>query len=105
MSQTDLFALTGVALLCIGLRGLVLRPHFLHKIIALNLSGVGSFFLFIAVARRVPGDVPDPIPHSMVLTGIVVTVAMTALAVALAKRIVSETGATSFDELDGGDDA
>jgi len=104
LTLVSLYGLAGIALLCIGFHGLILRPHFLHKVIALNLAGAGAFLTLVSFARRVPGDIPDPLPHAMVLTGIVVTVAMTALALTLAKRIVSETGASSFEELEADGD-
>lgn len=100
MSQTDLYTLAGSALFVIGLYGLMTRPHLLHKVLALNITSSGVFFVFVAIARRVPGTTPDPLPHAMVLTGIVVTVSSTAFALALAKSIYSETGAATLDESD-----
>ena len=49
-------------------------------------------------AARVAGDRPDPVPHAMVLTGIVVAVSATALALALACRIHQETGNARITE-------
>lgn len=98
ISQTDVFTLAGVALFCIGLYGMVVRPHLLHKIIAFNIMGSGVFLVIVGIARRVPGDTPDPLPHALVLTGIVVTVSATALALALVKRIFTETGAVCLDD-------
>ena len=100
MSQTDLYTLVGSALFVIGLYGLMTRPHLLHKVLALNITSSGVFFVFVAIARRVPGTTPDPLPHAMVLTGIVVTVSSTAFALALAKAIYSETGAATLDGSD-----
>lgn len=102
ISQTDLYALGGALLFCIGLYGLAVRPHLLHKVLALNIMSSGVFFVIVAIARRVPGDTPDPLPHAMVLTGIVVTVSATAFALALVKRIFTDTGMVTLD--DPGDD-
>ncbi len=98
LSQTDIYALAGALLFCIGLYGLMIRPHLLHKVLALNIMSTGIFFVIVAVARRVPGQTPDPLPHAMVLTGIVVTVSATAFALALLKRIFTETGAVCLDD-------
>ncbi len=98
ISQTDLYGVGGALLFCIGLYGLATRPHLLHKVLALNIMSSGVFLVIVAIARRVPGDVPDPLPHSMVLTGIVVTVSATAFALALVKRIHTETGSVTLDE-------
>lgn len=98
ISQTDLYALGGALLFCIGLYGLAVRPHLLHKVLALNIMSSGVFFVIVAIARRVPGDTPDPLPHAMVLTGIVVTVSATAFALALVKRIFTDTGMVTLDD-------
>lgn len=98
ISQTDLFSLGGAVLFCIGVYGLAVRPHLLHKVLALNIMSSGVFLVIVAIARRVPGDIPDPLPHAMVLTGIVVTVSSTAFALALIKRIFTETGAVTLDD-------
>jgi multicomponent Na+:H+ antiporter subunit C len=102
LSQTDLYSLGGALLFCIGLYGLAVRPYLLHKVMALNIMSSGVFLVIVAIARRVPGDTPDPLPHAMVLTGIVVTVSSTAFALALVKRIFTETGFVTIDE--SGDD-
>lgn len=103
MSQTDLYGMAGALLFCIGLYGLATRPHLLHKVIALNIVSSGVFLVIVAIARRVPGPVPDPLPHAMVLTGIVVTVSSTAFALALVKRIFTETGLTELQDRPVGD--
>lgn len=97
MSQTDLYALAGAALFVLGFYGLITRPHLIHKVLALNIMSAGVFLIFVGIARRVYAPDPDPLPHAMVLTGIVVTVSSTAYALALAKRIYSETGAAVLD--------
>lgn len=104
MSQTDMYALAGALLFSIGLYGLVVRPHLLHKILALNIMSSGAFLVIVGIARRVPGPVPDPLPHAMVLTGIVVTVSSTAFALALVKRIHTETGAVCLEDAESCDE-
>jgi multicomponent Na+:H+ antiporter subunit C len=91
------YGLAGAALFAIGLYGLVLRRHLLRKIVALNVASNGVFLVLVALAHRTA--TPDPVPHAMVLTGIVVAVSATAFGLALAVRIREATGAT---ELDGG---
>ena len=48
--------------------------------------------MLIASAYRAPHGLPDPVPHAMVLTGIVVAVSMTALALVLAGRLLTAGG-------------
>lgn len=87
-----LYGVTGVALFCIGLFGTVTRVHLLRKIIALNMMAGGIFLFLISVAHRNMEEIPDPVPHAMVLTGIVVALAVTAFSIALARRIFAATG-------------
>jgi multicomponent Na+:H+ antiporter subunit C len=49
--------------------------------------GTGIFLFLVAAAARNGLENPDPVPHAMVLTGIVVAVSATALGLALAGRI------------------
>jgi multicomponent Na+:H+ antiporter subunit C len=93
MSAT-LFALAGSALVALGLYGLVTHPEPLRKILAFNLLGGGVFLLFGVVARRgaAAGLSADPVPQAIVITGIVVAFAATALAVALLVRLFRESG-------------
>lgn len=100
MSPTLLYALSGMAIFSIGLYGVLVLPHLMRKILALNLMGSGVFLLLIAIARRSSGAFPDPVPHAMVLTGIVVAVSATAFALALACRIQAETGHAYLPEHD-----
>lgn len=94
MSVT-LYGLCGAALVGIGLYGLILRTHPLHRLLAFNLLGSGVFLLFGAVADRAgaaDGPGGDPVPHAMIITGIVVALAATALGVGLVVRLARETG-------------
>ena len=56
--------------------------------------GGGVFLVFGIVARRgaAAGLGADPIPHALVITGLVVAFAASALAVALILRLREETG-------------
>ncbi|MGB5606129.1 MAG: NADH-quinone oxidoreductase subunit K [Gammaproteobacteria bacterium] len=85
-----MYALTGCLLVALGLRTALLHGSLLHRVLALNVMGAGVFMLLIAVAYRGPGLPPDPLPHALVLTGIVVAVSATALALALARRLHAE---------------
>jgi multicomponent Na+:H+ antiporter subunit C len=100
------FALAGAALLALGLLGLVLQAHPLRRILAFNVLGAGVFLLFGVVARRAapPGLGADPVPQALIITGMVVAFAATALAVALLLRLHAETGSVDLDgPADGAD--
>lgn len=83
------FTLLGGALVAAGFAAFVGRPHLLWRILAFNVLGSGVFLLLVMLPARTGGGV-DPVPQAMVLTGIVVTVAATALALGLAVRIASQ---------------
>lgn len=97
MDSALLYSITGVGLFAIGLLGIVLAGHILRKILALNIIGVGIFMLLIALAKQ-SESVVDPLPHAMVLTGIVIAAAGTALALNLMVRL-HEMGKTKRDKL------
>jgi multicomponent Na+:H+ antiporter subunit C len=94
MTEATLYGLCSAVLIGVGLFGLIMHPHPLRKILAFNLIGGGVFLLFGAVARRgaAAGLGGDPVPQALVITGLVVAFAATALAVALLLRLFQETG-------------
>jgi multicomponent Na+:H+ antiporter subunit C len=103
VSTSVFYALVGVAVFCLALYGILMHPHLLRKIIMLNVLGSGVFLVLLSLAYRGPDAPPDPVPHAMVLTGVVVSVSATALALALLRRLLA-TGAKptlSGEEEDG----
>jgi multicomponent Na+:H+ antiporter subunit C len=99
MTPPVLAGLVGAALIGLGLYGLIAHPHPLRKLLAFNLIGSGVFLVFGIVARRgaAAGLAFDPVPQAMVITGIVVAFAASALAVALILRLHQETGRVTLD--------
>lgn len=87
IAQDQIYGIAAVLLFCLGLHGVFTRPETLRKIIALNLMGAGVFLFFVSVAWRNAADFADPVPHAMVLTGIVVAVSATAFALGLTRRL------------------
>ena len=92
MNAATLSGLVGAGLVGFGLYSLIVNPQPLRKLLAFNLVGSGVFLVFGIIARRgAVGRLPfDPVPQAMVITGIVVAFAASALAVALMLRL-SET--------------
>lgn len=82
-----LYGLLGVALFALGVRATLAPGGFLRRVMALNIAGAGVFLGLVAAAWRGPGAAPEPVPHALVLTGIVVAVSATALALALWRRL------------------
>ena len=89
MTQPTLYGLLGAVLIGIGLYGAIMRTAPLRRLLGLNFVGSGVFLLYGVAARRgaAAGLAGDPVPQAMVITGIVVAFAATALAVALILRL------------------
>ena len=92
MSTAFLYALVGVGLFSLGLYALIVHAHLLRKILALNVMANGVFLVLVALAKRTGEAQPDAVPHAMVITGIVVAVSATALALTLMLRLAAESG-------------
>ena len=105
MSGTTLFGLGACALVGMGLYGLICQPGALRKILAFNLLGSGIFLLFGVIAKRGGGALfaagtggdGDPVPQALVITGLVVAFAATAIAVALLVRLAETSGGSTLD--------
>lgn len=90
LTTQELYVLSGVFLFTIGLWGTWLHAHYVRKIISLNVMGAGVFLILIALGYRGTELPPDPLPHALVLTGIVVAVSATALALVIIRRLEDE---------------
>jgi len=91
-----LYAISGVALFGMGIYALLAYPNLLRKVLGMNVMGAGVFMVLIASAYRGNDAPPDPVPHALVITGIVVAVCATGLALTLATRIHAITGAAQL---------
>ncbi|MFK8249869.1 NADH-quinone oxidoreductase subunit K [Ancylobacter terrae] len=89
LDTATLFGLGAAALVGLGLYGLAVYPAPLRKLLSFNVLGAGVFLLFGVAARRGAGSgfAGDPVPQAMVITGMVVAFAASALAVALILRL------------------
>jgi multicomponent Na+:H+ antiporter subunit C len=103
MNVSSIAGLTGAALVGLGLYGLITNPQLLRKVLAFDVLGSGVFLLFGIIARRGAGAgfPSDPVPQAMVITGIVVAFAASAIAVALILRLHAEIGSVEFDPSSG----
>jgi len=85
-------------LFAMGSAGMLLVAHLLRRILAFNLMGSGAFLILVGLAQR--GGTPDPVPQAMVLTGIVVAVAATAVALALLRKLHALNGRTELPRVE-----
>ncbi len=96
MPAALLYAFAGVGLAGLGLFAFMARRHLMHRLLAFNIMGSGTFLVLVGLAQRERGF--DPVPQALVLTGIVVAVAATALALVLIRRWYRLSGRTELPE-------
>lgn len=97
MNPSLIYALAGIGLFCLGLYTVIVRAHLLRKILALNVMAGGVFLILVALAGRT-ATTADPVPHAMVITGIVVAVAATALTLTLMLKLTAVTGRAELSD-------
>ncbi|MBR3494052.1 MAG: NADH-quinone oxidoreductase subunit K [Clostridia bacterium] len=112
MSLSNYEELAAIALFGIGLTLLILDRNLIKKIIGFSMSDAG-IYLYLAARGYVEGRRPpivengvtdaaayiNPIPTGLVLTGIVVSVASSAVFLALAVRLYERYRTLNLDEI------
>jgi multicomponent Na+:H+ antiporter subunit C len=99
MTALSLYAFTGAALVGLGLYGLIASRHLLRRIVAFNLLGSGLFVYLGAAAAR--GGSADPVPQALIITGIVVALSASALAVGLVVARARLSGSATLEGEEG----
>jgi len=101
MSTLFVYAIVGIGLFSIGLYALIMQKHLLRKLLAINIMGSGVFLLLVSLSMRsVTGVLTDPVPSAMVITGIVVAISATALALGLMIKIARKSAKAELCNLD-----
>lgn len=109
---TNYEEIAAVILFVIGMFNLLIQPNILKKIIGLDIMD-SAIYLFLAAKGYIEGraapivvdnitDVQsyiNPIPAGLVLTGIVVSVSVSALMLALALNLYREYHTLNLDEI------
>jgi multicomponent Na+:H+ antiporter subunit C len=101
-----------VALFCIGLYVVLAKSNLVKKLLGLNIMETAVFAFIVTsgmvddgtapiVGGEVSGPFASPLPHALILTGIVVAMSITALALALIVEIHGQCGTIEADELKG----
>jgi multicomponent Na+:H+ antiporter subunit C len=102
-----------ILLMMIGFYGIVAKDNFIKKIIGLNIFQTAIFLFFISLGAVRGGTAPivdeeiirkgyvyaNPLPHVLILTAIVVSVATTAVALSLVIRMHQEYGTIEENEI------
>ena len=102
-----------IVLMMAGFYLLLSARNLIKKVIGLNLFQTAVFVFYISTGVVEGGAVPiqaegselysNPLPHTLILTAIVVGVASTALGLSLILRIKDEYGTIEEDEVDAQD--
>lgn len=79
------YLLVAVVVAVAGTVRLLLARDLVTRLVALNVVGVGSLLVLLALAARFSPI--DPVLSALVITGLVITVAFTGLGAALIRRI------------------
>jgi multicomponent Na+:H+ antiporter subunit C len=98
-----------IILMMTGFYTVIARPNLVKKIIGLFIFQTSVFILFISMAKIEGGSAPiieegisvysNPLPHVLILTAIVVSLATTALGLALVVRIREAYGTINEDDI------
>ncbi len=100
-----------MVLFCIGLYTVIVRRNIVKKLIGLNIMETSVFFFFISlgyldggmapirVGKADPSRMVNPLPQALILTGIVVAVSVTALALSLVILLYRQYGTLDVDRL------
>nr|WP_281389086.1 NADH-quinone oxidoreductase subunit K [Spirochaeta isovalerica] len=100
--------------MAIGLWGILSRRHLIRMIIGFSILDTGIHILLVAIGYRKGGTAPildealskgealmnavDPVPSALVLTAIVIGLAVTALMLSFAVRMVQNNPTMNADE-------
>lgn len=103
MTTATVWVLAAAIIFGIGLYALIVARHLLRQIIAVNVMGSAVFVLLVVAAGPIDGSL-DPVPVALVLTGIVVAVSATGVALALLVRLAEVAGSTSLEDAGEPDD-
>ena len=99
MSQAELFLVLGAVLAVLGTARLLITEDVIRRVVGLNVASGGVLMVIIAVGFD--GEAPDPVTHALALTGIVITVSVSAFALALARRVEQDDDEAAAADDDG----
>ncbi len=104
------YYMVAILLFIIGMHTMLTHSNLIKKVIAMNIMDTSVFLLFVAIGYTYGGEAPiiregsevlyvNPLPGSLMLTGIVVAVSITAYALSLVVKIYRFYGTVDYDEI------
>ena len=107
-----------IALLLIGLYAMITKKNLIKKIIGMNIFQTAIILFYVSIGSKKGATIPiivhahgeqshaahaaeyiNPLPHVLMLTAIVVSVATLGVALALAMKVYSQYGTLEEDEI------
>ena len=98
-----------ITLMMIGFYAMIAKGNLIKKIIGMNIFQTAVFLFYISTAMVKDGTAPilwqkanlyvNPLPHVLILTAIVVSVSVTAVALALIIRIYKAYGTIEEEQI------
>ncbi|KAF0127081.1 MAG: multicomponent Na+:H+ antiporter subunit C [Elusimicrobia bacterium] len=98
-----------IILMMIGFYAIIAKGNLIKKIVGINIFQTAVFLFYISISKVKGGTAPihwdkaviydNPLPHVLILTAIVVSVSVTAVALALIIRIHKEYGSIEEDRI------
>ena len=96
-------------LMMIGLYTMIQKGNLIKKIIGMNIFQTAVFLFYISIAKVEGGTAPilwkkanlyaNPLPHVLILTAIVVSISVTAVALGLVIRIYQSYGTIEEEQI------
>ena len=108
---SNFYYIAAIIFFLIGLYILLTHPNLIKKVIGMNIIDSSIFLFFVAVGYVEGGKSPiiekteeavnyvNPLPSGLMLTGIVVSVSITAFALALIIRLYKYYGTLNVEEI------
>lgn len=85
MSAHVFFAIIGAIILTLGVARIFQARDWIIRLLALNIASAGALVVLVSLASA--GELADPVPHALALTGIVIMVAITGVGLVLARLV------------------
>jgi len=105
----NIYYFASIVLFLIGFYILLTHPNLIKKVIGLNVMDSAIFFFFVAVGFVSDGSpiveagsealTVNPVPSGLMLTGIVVSVSVTAFALAIIIKVYQHYGTINVEEI------
>ncbi len=108
---SNFYYLAAIIFFLIGLYIMLIHPNLIKKVIGMNIIDSAIFLFFVSVGYIEGGQSPivdsslpdvtyvNPLPSGLMLTGIVVSVSITAFALALIIRVYNFYGTLNVEEI------